>query len=191
MPYIPNWEPIYIALKRMILAGQSEAQAKLDLCGIIADRKIELRAIVQGTDSEEERTVTTPFSLRHPLRLNPDEMDWENSAPKNVWEVNNFGFFLRQKIILLEILTSDLRKLFPSTYELKHEVVKSTGKANMPSHAEAERKYAQRRETLGVGAPTEAEDLKWGASEGISQSRIKEFRTRHVNRRRGRPLKNG
>ena len=191
MPYIPNWEPIYKALKRLIRAGESEAQAKLDLCGIIADKKVKLRAIFEEKNSKEGKTVTTPYSLRPPLRLNPDDLDWENSAPKTLWEVSDFGFFLPGKISLLEISTFDLKKFFPRAYELHDAVVKSIAKASKPSKAEAERKYAQRRERLGAEAPTEAEDLKWGASQGVSQSKIKEFRKRHINRGRGRPSKNG
>jgi hypothetical protein len=143
MPYIPNWEPIYKALKRLIRAGESEAQAKLDLCGIIADGKVKLRAIFEKKNSKEGKTVTTPY-LRPPLRLNPDDLDWENSAPKTFWEVNDFGFFLPGEISLLEISTFDLKKFFPRAYEFREDVVKSIAKASKPSKAEAERKYAHR-----------------------------------------------
>jgi hypothetical protein len=46
MPYVPDWEPLAAALKRVMATGATDDDAKLDICRAVADRKVSVRVTV-------------------------------------------------------------------------------------------------------------------------------------------------
>jgi hypothetical protein len=84
--YIPDWERLYDAAKR-VAASQSisVATAKIDLCLAISDRKVKTRVFVEAVEGETgERAAGTVkqrgFQLPTPFR--PSDIDWSRSRPK-------------------------------------------------------------------------------------------------------------
>jgi len=87
--YIRKWERLPSALNRIVGAGIAEDVAKRAICDAIADKAIEIQLTLLKH--------TTRFLTAHdtlcgadvdiPTSLNPEEMDFENSRPKNPWGV--------------------------------------------------------------------------------------------------------
>ena len=50
MAYTPDWELLADALKRVMMSGVGEDQAKADLCRAVSDRKIDVRVRIAATD---------------------------------------------------------------------------------------------------------------------------------------------
>jgi hypothetical protein len=95
MAYIPDWERLSDALKRVMAAGYSKSRAQLDICHAIADRKIRIRYLISkeeigGTTVPKGQGIAGHVIWRLdviPLRLTPSDFDWRKSRPKMPWQV--------------------------------------------------------------------------------------------------------
>lgn len=77
--YVPEWEILADALTRVQATGLGAEQAKKSIVWAIADRKIEVRVhcangwVLEGT------------RIDVPKRLNPEDFDWPQSRPRELW----------------------------------------------------------------------------------------------------------
>jgi hypothetical protein len=89
--YIPDWERMLDAAKRVMATGLKEGEAKLDLCHAISDRKIKIRFLVAkeegfGTIHEiVQGTVRQGSDVDIPSHLDPRDFDWLQSRPRKPW----------------------------------------------------------------------------------------------------------
>jgi len=83
--YIPDWEPLAAALKRIVESGVEEEQAKLDLCRAIADDKISVRATVAKPNKLE--SIFPRDNIVVPKHLQPTNIDWVKSRPTKAWRI--------------------------------------------------------------------------------------------------------
>lgn len=120
MAYLPKWESLGDALKRVKANFETEELAKVDICNAIADREINVRVCAGvGKRSYEGGNVYVPE------RLNPTDFDWGRSRPFRSWEIGPMPgqHYLwdpeRLPISLVEVFTADLEKLFPASLVAK------------------------------------------------------------------------
>ncbi len=88
MAYVPDWVPLSDALSRVMAAGLSETEAKLDICHAMADGKI--RFVFAPLQAEIIQTKQVlPFvgtSVNIPRNLRPGDLDWRKSCPTAPWQ---------------------------------------------------------------------------------------------------------
>jgi hypothetical protein len=84
--YTPDWESLADALKRVIDAGASEGEGKIDLCRAIADKKIAIRVRIAAKDIMKGH-VFTDRNVGVPPHLIPADFDWTHSQPVNPWSI--------------------------------------------------------------------------------------------------------
>jgi len=105
--YIPDWERLADALKRVMETGTSEEEAKTDLCRAVADRKIHVRASIRSG-------VFSNGNVRVPPHLRPEDLDWTQSRPFGPWwigpKLGQHYWWDPQKrsLDLIELSTSDV-----------------------------------------------------------------------------------
>ena len=82
MAYIPDWEPLGDALKRVMETGASEEEAKTDLCRAVADGKIHVRVRIARSDR-----LFRNGNVGVPPHLKPGDLDWVQSRPFARWPI--------------------------------------------------------------------------------------------------------
>lgn len=83
MAYVPDWERLPDALKRVMAAGLSQDEAQVDICRAISDRKIRLR--LQVTPSPYLMRVVDVSQVNVPIDLKQSDFDWEKSCLERTW----------------------------------------------------------------------------------------------------------
>lgn len=86
MAYIPDWEPLADALKRVMATGASEEEAKTDLCRAVADGKIRVRVRI-ATSHYKRGSVFSGGNVVVPAHLAPRDFDWARSRPIAQWRI--------------------------------------------------------------------------------------------------------
>lgn len=82
MAYVPDWLPLPEALQRVMTMGFGEGQAKTELCQAVADRKIDVRVRIAGTDK-----VFSDGNVGVPPHLGASDLDWVKSRPLAQWSI--------------------------------------------------------------------------------------------------------
>jgi 7-cyano-7-deazaguanine synthase in queuosine biosynthesis len=133
--YIPDWERLLNAVKRVMTTGVNEATAKVDLCRAISDRKVKVRFRVEkeeGIGSIGEVVVGT---VRHgsdvaiPTHLKPSDFDWQRSRPLKPWRDIRQGFDMLAALWHLEwieVLRDDVSKVLCGV-RIEHEQAAARG----------------------------------------------------------------
>ena len=97
MAYVPDWERLSDALKRVMATGIAKDQAKRDICGAISDRKIKIRCLVEKEEGFESfgervvRTVRNGAEIEIPPHLKPSDFDWTKSHPRKPWQRHGYS----------------------------------------------------------------------------------------------------
>jgi hypothetical protein len=120
--YTPDWEPLADALKRVIAAGTSEGEGKIDLCRAVADRKIAIRVRIAANDYMKGK-VFKRRNIGVPPHLNPDDFDWTHSQPLNPWPIGPapeqayswFEDWKPRPLDLIELWTADVIEVLCGT----------------------------------------------------------------------------
>jgi hypothetical protein len=144
--YVPDWEPLANALKRVMDGGSAEQQARFDICNAIADRKIAVRVLVASSARDVAEWTLMGQNLRVPERLAPDDFDWDQSRPLKPWPTGPapaehyeaLWRWVPRPIELLELSTGDVIHIFnlgapaaPTSIEDRERVgTKSPGRLN-------------------------------------------------------------
>jgi hypothetical protein len=88
MAYLPDWERLFDALKRLRATGLAEGEAKRQICNAIADRKIKLRIYLLVPPINVDWLPRRALSAREayhvkddeiPPRLTPRDFNWSQS----------------------------------------------------------------------------------------------------------------
>jgi hypothetical protein len=95
MEYVPDWERLSDALKRVMSVGISKRDAQLDLCRATADRKIKIRyeigkEIVAGIEIPRGHGMAGQVIWNMdiiPRPLTPADFDWQKSQPTRPWKM--------------------------------------------------------------------------------------------------------
>ena len=117
LAYTPDWETLADALKRVILAGSAEQQAKADICNAVADRKIAARVFVDDSHQLDRRKMFSGGNVGVPSRLDPDDFDWSRSRPFKKWFIgpmpgqHYFWNGDNRTVSLIELSTADVRQV--------------------------------------------------------------------------------
>jgi hypothetical protein len=114
--YIPDWEPLAKAFRRVVDSGSVEQQARIDICHAIADRKIAVRALVADSAPDVAGRTLSGGNLSVPVRLAPDDLDWVHSRPLKPWSAGPalvehyeaLWSWAPRPIALLELSTADV-----------------------------------------------------------------------------------
>ena len=93
MAYVPDWEGLADALKRVMSAGVAEEEAKTDICNAIADRHIRVRFHTSKVWAEGKpggsigtaQTVCDGSEVDIPASLRRFDFDWQKSRPVASW----------------------------------------------------------------------------------------------------------
>jgi hypothetical protein len=129
MPYIPKWEPLAGALKRMMDSGVSEDQAKLDICLAVADRAVAVRVTVDDRYEDVLEKILEGDQVQVPRRLEPDQFEWADSRTRDRWDARppTTGPHGRWRwIALVELLVEDVtRVLLAPVGERRPEIVQA------------------------------------------------------------------
>jgi hypothetical protein len=93
MAYVPQWERLADALKRVVAAGVAEEEAKADICNAIADRNIRVRFLTSKIWAEGKpggsigfaETTCDGSEVDIPATLRPADFDWRISRQVDSW----------------------------------------------------------------------------------------------------------
>jgi hypothetical protein len=117
MPYVPEWEPLTAALKRILGSGVEEDQAKSDLCHAIADDNIRVRVTISNNHKQER--VYPRENVGIPKHLKSENIDWINSRPTSEWWIGpapgqHYSWLdgKNEPIDLIEVATADVTDVF-------------------------------------------------------------------------------
>jgi hypothetical protein len=96
MAYIPRWERLPAALKRVMDATRlSKDEAQKDICLAIADRAINIQGKLGkhvSTGFTSWDTVLEGQAFIIPTEIKPEDLDWERSRPEKSWTVRREAF---------------------------------------------------------------------------------------------------
>jgi len=117
--YVPDWESLPDALKRVIATDMSEEEAKRDLCRAVADGKIDVRVTIASSHRGRGGQVFSDGNVRVPPHLDPKELDWVHSCPLKPWLIGPRlvehylwpGGWNEFPIELIEVATADVTKI--------------------------------------------------------------------------------
>jgi hypothetical protein len=196
MAYVPDWETLSRALKRIAHDGGDLEDLKADLCNAMGDRKIRVRAFLPDDDEDHPgRCFFSPTTLVVERRLKPSDFDWEESIPTKEWLAGeddvNIGWE-RRKLALLEVRTADVfalsRRRDPrnvsegqnvNAVEPPTQRISKNRESPTPrDKKDLEAAYLRRvQEFEGKTPPSRAEDEYWFDKEfGLSRKRAREYR---------------
>jgi hypothetical protein len=116
MVYTSDWEPLADALRRVMATSPSEAEAKIDLCRAVADRKINVRVKIAASDRDRPGQVFSDGNVGVPAHLKPDDLNWAKSCPFAQWAIGptppeNYtwiGGWKNRPLALIEVSTADV-----------------------------------------------------------------------------------
>jgi hypothetical protein len=87
---IPTWERLLDAMSRVKSAGIAQDDAKRGICDGIADGRIKIRLTLRKHATKPITAggkVLDGADVEIPPRLDPQQMDFENSRPQQLWVV--------------------------------------------------------------------------------------------------------
>ena len=88
MSYVPDWEALAHAMKRLLEAGRSLDEAKAGLVWAIADRKIRIRFEIGESlppSLFELGEIRLGKDVKIPVHLTVDDFDWDVFCPTDWW----------------------------------------------------------------------------------------------------------
>jgi hypothetical protein len=119
-PYVPHWERLPEAVKRVVATGANEDQAKQAICTAIADKKIKVRFSIASEESgasfgeHDVGTVRDGDEIEIPSQLAPNDFNWEQSRPLEPWRDIRKGFSAlaaRWHLEWIEVFTADVSEV--------------------------------------------------------------------------------
>lgn len=176
MAYIPDWESLGDALKRLTAAGASGGEAKGDLCRAMADRKIDVRVRIAATANRGMGgRVFSDGNVGVPLHLSAGDLDWLGSRPLARWSIGPrlgeqyawLGGWESQPLDLVELSTADVIRM----RDAEKDEEKSTTTAaqedvasrypGRPSGRQLVLKKFRERAADGATSDTLADEARW------------------------------
>lgn len=145
MTYVRDWEPLADALKRVIASGVTEDQAKMDICGAVADGKIAVRVTIAQSRYDRGGQVYSGGNVAVPAHLSPADLDWLNSRPLRPWAIGPMpgqhytwiGGWEKYPIDLVELSTADIMSILNITVARATNAIRSSSKSGRGAKARA------------------------------------------------------
>jgi len=117
MAYVPDWERLAEARKRVMATGLLKHRAQLDLCRAIADQKIRIRYLIGkeeigGTPVPQGQGMAGHVIWRMdviPRSVAPPDFDWQKSRPVKPWQVPPNPVFW--ELDWIELFSADVTKV--------------------------------------------------------------------------------
>jgi hypothetical protein len=169
MTYVPSWERLFDALRR-VAVGVSVDEAKVAISCAITDRKIQIRITV-GPHADLVRLnqmVLNPSpalerfegaNIHVPSHLSPHNLDWPNSRPLEPWQIRprqsrSARPFLwpNRTVFLIEVRADDVTRLIDEITKSVHGPIASEITLSAPSH------HAASQSTPSMSRGTAAHD---------------------------------
>lgn len=119
--YVRVWETLDKVLARLVAAGLLREQAMEQIAAAVADGAIPVRVKVDRTDTDIPNKFMSGREVKAPERLQPDQLDWNRSVPREPWETGPWGpaayaaiswGWRPRRIALLELRTDDVIRVF-------------------------------------------------------------------------------
>ncbi|HEX3994844.1 MAG TPA: hypothetical protein VHX39_27015, partial [Acetobacteraceae bacterium] len=128
MPYTPQWERLDDAVTWIMKSGLTEQKAQRDLCRAMAEGAVAVRLIIPA-DRIGPSQALSGGDYPAPATLSPEHIDWHESRPLR-WDQpaqrpgepvslywQRAGALCDRTIQLVEVMTSDVRKVFAESAE--------------------------------------------------------------------------
>jgi hypothetical protein len=88
LPYVPAWERLSDAIRRIMAGGRPKELAQADLCQAIADGTVNIRCQLQerrgSGNTSKDVLEGKDFQI---TEIKPEDLDWELSRPLKPWFV--------------------------------------------------------------------------------------------------------
>jgi hypothetical protein len=112
-PYVPNWERLPEAVKRVVATGVNEDQAKQAICTAVADRTIKVRFSIASEEGRAFFEHVVGDEIEIPSQLTLDDFDWQQSRPLTSWRDIREGSALttRWHLEWIEVFTADVSEV--------------------------------------------------------------------------------
>jgi hypothetical protein len=192
--YLPNWEPLADALKRVMATGVSEDEAKSDLCHAVADRKIDVRVRIAASDYRMGGRVFAGGNVGVPRHLRPDDLDWLQSRPFAQWPIGPrpgehyswIGGWEKRPLDLIEVSTGDVMNVLCNANHRHARPQRSRGKSR-PASERAQRAI---KTLYPNGVPDQVTEpnktLCWRVSKKLNESNLPKISNDTILRAAGR-----
>jgi hypothetical protein len=184
--YTPDWEPLADALKRVIATGASEDEAKLDLCGAVADQKIRVRVRIAASDYKRSQ-VFSGGNVEVPPHLAPGDFDWVLSHPFAQWRIGpkpgqHYAWiegWKHRPLDLIELSTADVIEILCSNRSAT--VRRETSTIELSCSDAGERKRGRRPRKLEKAKQAMCDDIRSGRQtvDGLNQMLEKQLAGRY------------
>jgi hypothetical protein len=164
------------------VSGIKAAAAKKFLCNLLADRKIQVRAMIAADMFDGVRTVVDQ-NIEVPSHLKPNDFDWKASRPLSPWSIGPRWWIADERYAFarrLRLITQlDLRAIDIAEWAEKFSKKTKLGDTNNRNvlRSQNEKKYKERLSAFTPGRyPTRHEDEEWGRQHHVSRERVRELR---------------
>jgi hypothetical protein len=185
MAYVPDWERLPDALRRLAAAGLSKSVIQRDICRAIVDRKIRIRLLAEIPDAKwSGQFVGSHVAI--PQDLSPRDFDWRKSLPKRPWQHGDHPF-VRVHLTLIELCSADVTLVLCADSGVPKRSNKGNSRArtqrsrgkNPLRHQEARRSIAEPTfdpsEWITLGQAAQILRLERDLTDGSSRLRLIEL----------------
>jgi hypothetical protein len=195
MPYVSDWEQLSAAVNRVMTSTRiSTEEARADICSAIADRKINVRGKLEKTVNGlwHCSDVLMGKDFQIPERINPEEINWEQSRPVKPWVVRPDSIRKPGLWCLewLEVSTSDITRVLCRTATGEPAAHTSVTTVRSRSRPARERAKWALNELYPDSVPKQAVVPNWElcrkVSEKLRESRLLDVKDDTILRAAGR-----
>ena len=138
MPYVPAWEWLADAIKRVSAGGRPIEMAKTDLCRAIADRNVKIRSkLKRSTRGLTSNAVLEGKDFDIPTEIKPKDLNWETSCPVKRWFVPGGRYRGHWDLELIEVCRADVTKVLCVAREresIQNAAVETPATGHKPGH---------------------------------------------------------
>ena len=93
MPYVPAWERLADAIRRVTAGRRPKELAQTDLCRAIADGTVNIRCkLKRHTTGFTSKAVLEGKDFEIPTEIKPEDLNWETSCPVKPWLVRRGSY---------------------------------------------------------------------------------------------------
>jgi len=179
MPYVPPWELLADALKRVSAGGRPIEMAKTDLCRAIADGTVNIRCKLKRHTIRlsTSKAVLEGKNFHIPTEIKPEDLDWETSCPLKPWYVRRgsfspSGFWYLE---LIQVCRADVTKVLCVARErepIQNAAVETPATATSPSTAQLRQPIASGPGPRRGVKPEKLERVKTAMRSDIQQGQL-------------------
>ena len=113
MPYVPAWERLSDAIRRVTAGRRPKELAQIDLCRAIADGTVNIRCkLKRHTTGFTSKAVLEGKDFHIPTEIKPEDLNWETSCPVKRWLVRRGSYSIPGywDLAWIEVCRADVTK---------------------------------------------------------------------------------